>query len=118
MYDDRDIGFTQEQHSSCLTEIQQDDDVDTDEEVYEHALKACSRDFSEARHKLDSYRTDQFINNTGIRERVRQPEMFDRHGKFNAFEREDPQIHPSLTLLGMEKHALSQAQSFIKKNTD
>jgi len=92
--------------------------VDTDEDVYDHALKACSRDFNEARHKLQSYPKNTFINNFGIRKRVEQPEMFDRHGKFNAFEREDPLIHPSLTLLETEKHALSQAQSFIKKNTD
>lgn len=57
-------------HANCLTEMRQDDDVDTDEEVYDTAIKACSRDFNETRDMLDRYPPKQFLNNYDLKKRV------------------------------------------------
>ena len=37
LYKDREVGFRQNEQmmTACLTEVQRDDDVDTDEEVYD-----------------------------------------------------------------------------------
>ena len=87
LYHDRDIGFEREQDQSCIKEVQLDDDVDTDEDVYDSALKQCSRDFNEARHKMNNYPAiKSYLNNSGIKKRVQRPELFDRYGKFCAFE--------------------------------
>ena len=48
LFHDREVGFIQQDHQSIKT-VQLDDDVDTDEDVYDFALKQCSRDFNDAR---------------------------------------------------------------------
>ena len=50
--------------------MRQDDDVDTDEEVYDTAIKACSRDFNETRDMLERYTPRQFLNNYDLKKRV------------------------------------------------
>lgn len=83
---DKEIGFGSDRRfEDYITEMQKDDDVDTDEEVYDTALKACSRDFNEARLKLESLSLNTFVNNCEIKKRVSQPELYDRNGKFCAF---------------------------------
>lgn len=67
---DTDVGFKPED-SDCLIPHRQDDDVDTDEEVYDAALKACSRDFTDARTKLDRQPAKQLINNFEIEKRCK-----------------------------------------------
>lgn len=52
LFRDNDVGF-REQDANCLTEIRQDDDVETDEEIFDNALRKCSLDCNEARSKLD-----------------------------------------------------------------
>ena len=72
--------------TACLTEVQRDDDVDTDEEVYDTALKACSRDFNETRRRMEMYPAKQLVKNFEIKKRVAQPELYDRNGNFCAYE--------------------------------
>ena len=48
---DKQVGFEEAQFPECLIEMKQDDDVDTDEEIFDNALKACSRDFNDTRLK-------------------------------------------------------------------
>lgn len=66
---DRDVGF-KPQDALCLQDHSQDDDVDTDEDIFETALRACSRDFNDARTKLDRHPPYQLVNNFEIRKRV------------------------------------------------
>ena len=53
VYGDCEVGFTQESHSSVLNDITQDDDVDTDEEVYKSAIGQCSVDYKHTRDTLE-----------------------------------------------------------------
>lgn len=58
LYNDEQVGFrssNSHSYSACLTEVERDDDVDTDEEVYDTALKACSRDFNDTRRKMEQF---------------------------------------------------------------
>ena len=81
LFNDKDIGFSS-QHEKNLTECRQDDDVDTDEDVYDVALKACSRDFNSTRDLMEERPLNQMLNNFDLKKRVEQPENFDRNGKF------------------------------------
>lgn len=68
---DKEVGFGDDRRfSDYITEMQKDDDVDTDEEVYDMAIKACSRDFNEARRKLENLSLNTFVNNCEIKKRV------------------------------------------------
>lgn len=62
---DTDVGF-EPSDSECLIEHDQDDDVDTDDEVKQTALQACSRDFNNARTLLDRTPVNHLINNFEI----------------------------------------------------
>lgn len=77
--------------------------MDTDEEVYDVAIKACSRDFNEARLKLESLSLNTFVNNCEIKQRVSQPELYDRNGKFCAFTQGGTQIHPSINAIQLAR---------------
>ena len=61
-----------------------DDDVETDDEIYDNAMKMCSRDFINARNKVESLPLSQIVNNWDIDRRVRNPDDFDRNGKFKV----------------------------------
>ena len=74
---DKQVGFEEAQFPECLIEMKQDDDVDTDEEIFDNALKACSRDFNDTRLKLETLSLNTFINNCDIKNRVTRPELFD-----------------------------------------
>jgi len=69
LFIDQDIGISG-QYTDCLTEARQDDDVDTDEEVYDTAIKACSRDFNQTQNALDCKPPNQFLKNCDIKKRV------------------------------------------------
>ena len=78
------MGLSQEWVQDNLVKVRQDDDVSTDEEVLDSALKACSRDYNETRQMIASIPQKQLINNFDVGKRVSFPDLFDRNGKFNA----------------------------------
>ena len=108
MFIDTEIGFSP-QESACLQEHRQDDDVDTDEEVFDQALKACSRDFNEVRAKLDRQPVNQLVNNVGIQKRCQHPEHYDRNGKF--FDDGRLPFHPSMSMIQVARNAQSEKPS-------
>ena len=65
-----------------LVKVRQDDDVSTDEEIMDSALKACSRDYNETRQMIANIPPKQLINNFDFSKRVSHPDLFDRNGKF------------------------------------
>ena len=71
-----------------------DDDVDTDEEIYNNAQNAIRNDFKEAQadYKRHKFNAKLFINNCEIRQRVNRPDSYDRNGKY----REPEKSHKSL----------------------
>ena len=69
-----------------LIDVKLDDDVDTDEEINDQARKRCSLDWNHATHISETVPQKQFINNIELGHRVQHPEMYDRNGKFCAFE--------------------------------
>ena len=73
-----------------------DDDVDTDEEIYDNAIKAISRDFNFARSEQDSKPLGQVVNNLQIHRRVTNPDDYDRNGKFKKELAQRNKIHPSM----------------------
>ena len=74
---EKQVGFEEAQFPECLIEMKQDDDVDTDEEIFDNALIACSRDFNDTRLKLETLPLISFINNCDIKTRVARPDLFD-----------------------------------------
>ena len=65
-----------------LVKVRQDDDVSTDEEIMDSALKACSRDYNDTRQMIANIPPKQLINNFDFSKRVSHPDLFDRNGKF------------------------------------
>ena len=59
-----------------------DDDVDTDEEIYDNAMGAIRKDFKEAKKDLEKYGWFEIVNNREIKLRVANPELYDRNGKY------------------------------------
>ena len=76
-----------------------DDDVDTDEEIFDSALKGCSRDFTYARNEVDSKPLNQIVNNQSIIRRVTNPDDYDRTGKIKRELALKCNIHPSMAAL-------------------
>ena len=72
-----------------------DDDVETDEEVMENALKTCLNDCWETMHKLALNSWRKIVNNCEIMRRCQHPEDFNRNGKFVGSQ-EDQGLHPSI----------------------
>ena len=105
MFIDTEVGWRPAE-SNCLQEHRQDDDVDTDEEIFDQALKACSRDFNDVRRKLDRQPVSQLINNFEIQKRCAHPESYDRNGKF--CEEARLAFHPSMNMLQIAKVAQSE----------
>ncbi len=62
-----------------------DDDVQSDEEILRNALNTCKRDFNDACWKLKLHGWNKIVNNCEIERRVKNPDFFDRNGKFNAY---------------------------------
>lgn len=80
-----------------VLEVRGDDDVDTDEEIYDNARKACSRDFLDAREKVENNPLNLFVNNWEVERRVRHPEDYDRCAKFRgAYAPVQPRLHASI----------------------
>jgi len=102
---DKQVGFEKAQFPECLIEMKQDDDVDTDEEIFDNALKACSRDFNDTRLKLETLSLNTFINNCDIKNRVARPEFFDRNGKFCAYNQNATTYHPSMDAIQLARQA-------------
>ena len=50
LFNDSDIGLDKKNFMDRLMEIKMDDDVDTDEDIYENAMRACSKDFNDTRY--------------------------------------------------------------------
>ena len=48
LYDDKDVGLDEQWISDLQIEARMDDDVDTDEEIYNNAQNAIRNDFKEA----------------------------------------------------------------------
>ena len=76
------MGLSQEWVQNKLVKVRQDDDVSTDEEIMDSALKACSRDYNDTRQMIASIPPKQLINNFDFSKRVSHPDLFDRNGKF------------------------------------
>ena len=102
---DKQVGFEEAQFPECLIEMKQDDDVDTDEEIFDNALKACSRDFNDTRLKLETLSLNTFINHCDIKNRVTRPELFDRNGKFCAYNQNATTFHPSMDAIQLARQA-------------
>ena len=49
LFKDCEIGMKSSSVQESLMDLKKDDDVDTDEEIYDRALKGCSQDFNDAR---------------------------------------------------------------------
>lgn len=82
-----------------LIPVKQDDDVDTDEDIYEAALKQCSYDFSQTRDLVEKEKMNLILNNYDIKRRVQFPEFYDRAGKWcfpDCSAEAQQRIHPSL----------------------
>lgn len=62
-----------------------DDDVQSDEDILANALRTCRRDFGDAVQKLKVHGWQKVVNNVEVERRVRNPDLFDRNGKFNAY---------------------------------
>jgi hypothetical protein len=67
LLEDKQLGFEEAQFPECLIKVDKDDDVETDEEVFDNALKACSRDFNDTRHKLETLSLNTFVKNFDIK---------------------------------------------------
>ena len=76
------MGLSQEWVQNKLVKVRQDDDVSTDEEIMDSALKACSRDYNDTRQMIANIPPKQLINNFDFSKRVSHPDLFDRNGKF------------------------------------
>ena len=74
--------------------------METDEEVYNNALRACSKDYLQTLNMVNKHPLNTFVNNVELRHRVEKPELYDRAGKFNAY-KEAPKIHPSMNMFQM-----------------
>jgi hypothetical protein len=95
LFSDKDVGL-EDWMTEFQIEARGDDDVETDEEIMDNAIKAVSRDFLDARHKVDTMPLNQFVNNTEMPRRVAHPEDYDRCGKFRARYQQVPKLHPSM----------------------
>ena len=74
-----------------------DDDVDTDDEIMKNALTACRNDFQDTKYKLAQFGWRAIVNNMEINRRAKNPEDYDRNGKFIGYERKEPPVfHPSM----------------------
>jgi hypothetical protein len=62
-----------------------DDDVASDEEILNNALRTCRRDANDAVVKKNIHGWKKIVSNVEIERRVRNPDLFDRNGKFNAY---------------------------------
>ena len=97
LFYDEEVGLSACWISACQIEARIDDDVDTDEEIMESALKTCDKDFQYANFKLNLLGWNNVTNNCDISHRVSNPEYYNRAGKFEAFNlRENSAIHPSI----------------------
>jgi hypothetical protein len=76
-----------------------DDDVQSDEEILANALRTCQRDVYEASQKRRLHGLQKIVNNCEIERRVRNPDLFDRNGKFNAYPDQRELVHPSLNVV-------------------
>ena len=86
LYSDQDVGFGCSLIQDRLQDTGVDDDVDTDEETYDLALKECSANFLQTKQYLPQSqiaRTKSIVNNVKnyfIEERVKHPDCFTRNG--------------------------------------
>lgn len=76
-----------------------DDDVASDEEILANALRTCRRDVFDAAQKKQVLGWNKIVNNVEIERRARNPDLFDRNGKFNAYPDQHNHYHPSLNCL-------------------
>lgn len=84
-----------------------DDDVQSDEDILANALRTCQRDVYEATQKKRLHGWHKIVNNCEIERRVRNPDLFDRNGKFNAYPDQHEHVHPSLNVV----HGFGHSQS-------
>jgi hypothetical protein len=86
LYADKDVGLAEKWVSDLQIEARRDDDVDTDDEVYDHARDAVRNDFKAACHenRKANYDWSKFVNNCGIEQRVAMPDYYDRDGKYRT----------------------------------
>ena len=86
LYHDSEIGLFDEAFTSLQIDSMMDEDVDTDEDAMNNAIKCCSRDFISTKHYLlpeNLFRTQmikQNVKNCGVIDRVARPEEYDRNG--------------------------------------
>lgn len=62
-----------------------DDDIQSDEEILKNAIFTSNRDLNDAYWKLRVHGIKKIVNNSEIERRIRNPDLFDRTGKFNAY---------------------------------
>ncbi len=76
-----------------------DDDVASDEEILNNALRTCRRDANDCVVKKNMHGWKKIVSNVEIERRVRNPDLFDRNGKFNAYPDQRQLVHPSLNVM-------------------
>ena len=82
VYKDDFIGLGESWVSDCQIEARMDDDVDTDEEIFNNASDACYGDYKEALNELKrcKFNWESIVANCYISRRVERPDLFDRNG--------------------------------------
>ena len=111
LFMDSEIGLDSEMLTQLQIETRMDDDVETDDEIYDNARKACSRDFLDARNKVETSAIEQIVNNCEIERRVKNPDDYDRNGKFKLQAAHRNNIHPSMAALQLSGPFRSVQQS-------
>ena len=66
-----------------MIEARIDDDVETDSEVFNNAIRQVYTDFETAKYEVSMAKRDlcNVISNLTIKDRVENPEKYDRDGK-------------------------------------
>ena len=111
LFSDNEIGFKSTTVQESLVKLISDDDVDTDEEIYDRALKACSMDFNSTRKLAEKFPVKQIVNNAYLSQRVKRPELYDRCGRLFQGNQAPAQIHPSMNMIEQAKKAQSEKQA-------
>ena len=81
VYSDKDVGLAEPWMIGLQIEARQDDDVDTDDDVYNNAQTAIMSDLKASKLEIKKKGWKNLINNCNIEDRVENPEKYDRDAK-------------------------------------
>ena len=82
LFTDKEIGLGEGWVTDLAIEAREDDDVQTDDEVYDNCMNSIKRELKRAETRVKKTGFNKLVNNINIKKRVAHPENYDREGKF------------------------------------